>query len=139
MSSRPVPVRIPSARPAGLEAARPVGVVVPRLRGWLVFTMAVVAAFLLLIFSRTALDRTAFELADLEAGIEVAETRYWELRLEVARLQAPALVVERAQGLGLVYPDPAELRRVAVPGEGPAASDIDERWTELKALLGAQP
>lgn len=138
MSTRPLPFGVPSRR-AGLEVAAPVQVVVPRLRGWLLFTVLVVAAFLLLIFSRTALDRTAFELAEFETGIEVAESQYWELRLEVARLQAPNLVVEQAQELGLVYPDPADLRRVAVPGEGPAASDIDERWTELKALLGSQP
>jgi hypothetical protein len=138
MSSRPVPLRAPRQGTA-LENAVPVPVTVPRLRGWIIFTIAVVAAFLLLIFSRTALDRTAFELAELETGIEAAETRYWEQRLEVARLQAPDLVIERAQGLGLVYPDPGKLRRVAVPGEGPAASDIDERWAELKALLNSQP
>ena len=57
MSSRPAPAPIPPAAHS-LDVAVPARVLVPRLRGWLVFTIAVVAAFLLLIFSRTALDRT---------------------------------------------------------------------------------
>jgi hypothetical protein len=138
MSARPVPLHLPQAGSVG-EAAVRHRFAVPRLRGWLLFTTLVVAGFLLLIYSRTALDRSAFDLAELESSIATAESQYWELRLEVARLQSPDLIEARAADLGLVYPDPAELRRITVAGAAAADSEIDERWTELKALLSSQP
>ena len=138
MSARPVPLRLPQAGSVG-EAAVGHRFAVPRLRGWLLFTILVVAGFLLLIYSRTALDRSAFDLAELESSITAAESQYWELRLEVARLQSPDLIEGRAADLGMVYPDPAELRRITVAGAATADSEIDERWTELKALLSSQP
>lgn len=109
----------------------------PRLKGWVFFTAVAVAAFMLLIYSRVALDRSAFILNDLEAQIVSEETRYWELRLEVAELQAPDRVSRAAEGLGLVYP--TERLTLEVAGVDPTGSDIDEHWADLKALLSAQP
>lgn len=109
----------------------------PRLRGWMVFSILVVGAFLLLIYSRIALDESAFVITELEAEIAEEETRYWELRLQVAELHSPERVIRAAEGLGLVYPEsrlPLEAPGVEVPG-----SEIEERWAELKALLSAQP
>ncbi len=109
---------------------------IPHVRGWLVFTIAVVAAFFVLIYSRTALDRSAFELADLESRIVAEETRYWELRLDVARLQTPDRIMRLGEQMGLVYP--AEIRPVTAAGTNDGSSGIEDRWTELKALLSAQ-
>ncbi len=120
----------------GLDLVRGREARVPHIRGWLVFTVAVVAAFFVLIYSRTALDRTAFELQDLESRIVAEETRYWELRLDVARLQAPGRIMRLGEEMGLVYP--SEIRPVAVAGSRAGASGIEDRWTELKALLSAQ-
>ena len=125
----------PTAAP-GLDLVSGRVVRVPRVRGWLVFTAAVVAAFFVLIFSRTALDRTAFELQDLEARIAAEETRYWELRLDVARLQAPDRIMQLGEEMGLVYP--AEIRPVTATGTQAGAGGAEDRWTELKALLSAQ-
>lgn len=108
----------------------------PRLRAWMVFSILVVGAFLLLIYSRIALDGSAFVIDELESQIADEETRYWELRLQVAELQSPERVIRAAEGLGLVYPDarvPLEASGVEAPG-----SDIEQRWAELKALLSAQ-
>ena len=109
----------------------------PRLKGWMFFTILVVAAFLLLIYSRIAIDKSAFVLNDLEGQIVAEETRYWELRLQVAELQSPQRVSRAAEGLGLVYP--TERTTLEVAGVEPTSSDIDERWADLKALLSAQP
>lgn len=108
----------------------------PRLRGWMVFSILVVGAFLLLIYSRIALDGSAFVITELEAEIANEETRYWEMRLQVAELQSPERVIRAAEGLGLVYPD----ARVPLqaPGVEASGSDIEERWADLKALLSAQ-
>lgn len=108
-----------------------------RLRGWVVFTLAAVLAFLSLIYSRVLLDRSAFVLDDLEYQLETAETRYWEMRLEVARLESPERVVRAAQGMGLVYPTARRtIEAIAIDRD---SADVAENWLELKPLLSAQP
>ncbi len=108
----------------------------PRVRWWLLLAFTVVIAFLALIYSRVLLDRSAFLLEDIEYQMEVEQSRYWELRLEAARLQAPERIVEQAAGMGLVYPD--EIRTLEVPGIGSPGSDSDDRWVDLKAILSAR-
>ncbi len=110
---------------------------VPRLRGWLLLTLTVVAAFFLLIYSRVTLDHSAFVLEDVEQRLEAAETRYWELRLEAAELQSPDRITQLARDIGLVYP--SEVRTVEVSGIAIPGGDVEDRWVDLKALLSAQP
>lgn len=109
----------------------------PRLRGWLLFTVLVVVAFLALIYSRVTLDQSAFVIEDLERQMAEEETLYWDLRLEVARLESPERIVRAAEGLGLVYPEARTTVTAHGVTEGPTAGG--ERWFELKALLSAQP
>ncbi len=135
MTTRRAAVPLPPA--GGLDVVAGRALRLPRLRGWLLFTIAVVVAFFVLIGSRTALDRSAFELKELETRIAAEEQRYWELRLEVARLEAPDRVMARAAELGLVYP--AEVRRTTAVREGPAGGNVEQRWGELKSLLNSQP
>lgn len=129
---------LPLPRTSGLQvlsgaASRPA----PRLGSWLILTVVVLAAFFLLIYSRIALDRSAFVLEEIGRQTAVEETRYWELRLESARLQAPERIVARAQELGMVYPEQVETLEVA--GIGSSVGGAEERWADLKALLAAQP
>ena len=132
-----------TARPQALTPAAGLELVVDRpvrrlrLRGWVVFTLAAVLAFMALIYSRTLLDRSAFVLDSLEGEIEAAETRYWEMRLEVARLESPQRVIRAAEGMGLVYP--SSRQTVEAVGFASDVADIDENWLELKTLLSAQP
>lgn len=109
----------------------------PRLGPWLLLTVVVLAAFFLLIYSRIALDRSAFVIEEISRQTAVEETRYWELRLESARLQSPERIIDRARELGMVYPDSVETLEVA--GIGASATGAEVRWADLKALLGAQP
>jgi cell division protein FtsL len=108
-----------------------------RIGGWLALAITVAASFLLLISSRIALDRSAFVLEDVERNIATAEARYWDLRLQVTDLQSPSRIAGLAAQMGMVYP--AELHTVTVPGLGDPGPGIEERWADLKALLGAQP
>ena len=73
----------------------------------------------------------------IQTQIEAAETRYWELRLEVARLESPQRVIRAAEGMGLVYPT----SRIPIEAVGVdrAGAEVDENWLELKPLLSAQP
>jgi hypothetical protein len=131
--TRPV-YRVPAAGPRFHVvvggAVRP-----PRLRGWLLVTVTVLIAFFLLIFSRVALDRSAFVLEDLRRQAEIEEARYWELRLEVSRLQEPDRITGLAEEMGMVYP--GDVVTIEVPGMGAASSNADDRWVELKGLLSA--
>ena len=108
-----------------------------RLRPWIVFAIVVVVAFFGLIFSRVSLDRSGFELDDLEAQIAIEEARHWDLRVAVARLQDPDRITQIAAANGLVYP--AERIAIEVPGIESEGLDDDYRWAQLKAVLTAQP
>jgi len=108
-----------------------------RIGGWVALAITVAASFFLLISSRIALDRSAFVLEDVEGEIATQEARYWDLRLEVTELQSPSRIADLAAEMGMVYP--VSLRTIAVPGLGEPGPGIEERWADLKALLGAQP
>ena len=135
MTTNPAVLR----RRSAVDLERAVAVVrhKPKLRPWIVFTLTVVIAFFAMIYSRISLDRTAFELDELEDRIAEEEARFLELELEVARLQNPARIDELARSLGLEYPTalvsmPVQLIEV----EG---LDPDLRLAQLDRLLSAQP
>jgi cell division protein FtsL len=109
----------------------------PRVRPWIAFILAVIVAFFAMIYSRTSLDRSAFDLTELEAQIAEEEARHWDLRVEVARLQSPDRIAEKAESMGMIFP----ARRVAleVPGVDDEGLDPEYRWAQLKALLSATP
>ena len=131
-----------TARPLRSTASRPRLRVVagrrprrPSVAPWMVFTLVVVVAFVGLVLARTALDRGAFELADLEGRIAQAETENTQLRLEIARLEDPARIAPLAEELGFVYPD----RRspLLVSGVVVDHRDADPRWAEIDRLAAA--
>ncbi len=109
----------------------------PRLRHWTIFTVIVLLAFFGMIYSRISLDRSAFVLDELRDLIAEEEARHWDLRLEVARLQAPDRITTKAGEMGLVYP--TERSDLAVPGVDPDGVDPEYRWAQLRAVLSAQP
>jgi len=106
-------------------------------RVWALVGITIMAAFFLMIWSRIALDNTAFDLHEIGSKTVTAESRYWELRLESARLQAPARIIEAASAMGMVYPE--RVRTIEVAGLGREGSETEERWVDLKAVLGARP
>lgn len=129
-----LPLRAPDLRVVDAPAVAPAR---PPIGAWLVLAVVVVGAFFILISSRIALDRTAFELDRLDREIAAEESRYWELRLEVTELQSPERIRELADEMGMVYP--ARVETIDVPALGTPVRDLEERWADLKALLSAQP
>lgn len=128
-----------TARPA--RAARPHLRVVagagrrrPNLGAWVLFTLLSIGLFFALILSRVALDAPAMELHDITSQIEAEKGHYQELRLEVARLQAPDRVLPRAEELGLVKPDDVRLVMADLDQAAP-----ENRWVEVKSILAAAP
>jgi len=108
-----------------------------QLRPWVVFAVVVIGAFFALILSRVWLDRTGFELDELEHEIAVEEARLKDLRVEVARLQDPDRITAVAIAIGLVYPQ--ERIEIEVPGIAGDQLDPEFPWAQLKVVLTAQP
>jgi hypothetical protein len=78
-----------------------------------------VVAFLGLGFARTSLDRSAFDLAELDRAIEEQLALNEQLRIEVARLENPARLAPLADEMGLVIP--SDTNRLLVNLDAPAA------------------
>ncbi len=76
----------------------------PTLAPWMVVVLIGMVAFLGLGFARTSLDRSAFDLAELNREIATQEALNRNLRLQVARMESPARIAPLADQLGLVIP-----------------------------------
>lgn len=97
----------PLRRPAsedGLRVLRGRRLRKPSIAPWMIMVMIAVVAFLGLGFARTSLDRSAFELAELNKSIDEQAALNEQLRLEVARLENPARIAPLAHEMGLVIP-----------------------------------
>lgn len=92
-------------REQGLRVLRGRRVRKPSIAPWMIMVVIAVVAFLGLGFARTSLDRSAFELAELNKAIDEQAALNEQLRLEVARLENPARIAPLADELGLVIPD----------------------------------
>lgn len=76
----------------------------PTMAPWLIMVLIGVVAFLGLGFARTSLDRSAFELAELNKAINDQTAINRQMNLEIARLENPARIAPLAEELGLVIP-----------------------------------
>lgn len=110
----------------------------PAVAPWVGFALVLVVAMLGLALARTALDRGAFELSELNRRVAAAETHNERLRLEVARLESPARIGPMAEALGLVYPSGRTL--LLVDGVGRPTPVGDPRWAGIdRYALEANP
>lgn len=136
MAARTAPARIPrsglrvipgrSRNPARIGA---------RQLGMLVLAIAM---FFTLIYSRIFLDRAAFEIEHLEGLISEQETRFDELRLEVAQLESPQRIFAEAERMGMVLPDEGRTIYAAVPKPANEISQLASSGsTPLLATVGA--
>jgi cell division protein FtsL len=103
----------------------------------MVVVVAVLVAFFGMIYSRISLDRTAFELQELEHQITQQQEQMEGLRVEAARLQDPEVITARAAGLGLVYPE----SRTPLLVDDVETQRVVERVVraDLRAMRSAQP
>lgn len=92
---------------------------------WMIMVTIGVVAFLGLVFARTSLDRSAFELDRLNRAISEQEALNEQLRLEIARMENPARIAPLAEEMGLVIP--GETRQLLVDlDRGPAIVSVEE-------------
>lgn len=76
----------------------------PSLAPWMIMVLIGVVAFLGLGFARTSLDRSAFELHEINEALEQQGAINRQLHLEIARLENPARIAPLAEELGMVIP-----------------------------------
>lgn len=137
MAARTAPARVPGTglRVIPGRSRNPARLSIRQL-AWLLLA---VAMFFALIYSRIFLDSAAFELTKLEGLISEQESRFDELRLEVAQLESPQRIYAEAQAMGMVLPE--EGRTVYAPMPV-AADEIGELAsagsTPLLATMGAR-
>ena len=135
MTVRPLSADEVSAAPLRVVSSRRLRR--PQLGMWAVYTLVAVVAFFALIYSRTALDGTAFELRELNQQIAVEQERQQQLGLEVARLASPGEIVPAAEEMGLVLPH--EVIPVAAEGVVISNDDLAARLAGPAADVRASP
>ena len=108
----------------------------PRIVPLVFYTVLVVALFFAMIYLRIALDRTAFELDELERAIELEESRTLDLRLEIAQLQDPIRIATEAERIGLAHP--SERLALVVTGRRDPAPPVSPE-TPISAHQGRTP
>lgn len=100
----------PAAAPPGVDAARPQLRVVPdryrRRRRVRIAAAAAAASITVTLFAvvgfNVVLAQNQIELQALQQQLQTEQTRYYDLRDEVAHRSSPARIVSRAAGLGFV-------------------------------------
>jgi anti-sigma factor RsiW len=99
----------------------------PSIAPWMIMVIIAVVAFLGLGFARTSLDRSAFDLAELNKAIDEQLALNEQLRLEVARLENPARIAPLADDLGLVIPPETNQLLVNLDVPSPVVAETDGR------------
>ena len=99
----------------------------PSIAPWMIMVIIAVVAFLGLGFARTSLDRSAFDLAELNKAIDEQLALNEQLRLEVARLENPARIAPLADELGLVIPVETNQLLVDLDVPSPVVAETEGR------------
>lgn len=123
MSVRPLPEAAGQERLRVLQGRR---LRKPTVAPWMIMALIGVIAFLGLGFARTSLDRTAFELAELNKSIDEQLAVNRALELEIARLENPARIAPLAKELGLVVPDGTNQLLVDLEPAAPLVAEAEQ-------------
>jgi cell division protein FtsL len=91
----------------------------------MIMVVIAIVAFLGLVFARTSLDKSAFDLAELDQAIDEQSALNEQLRLEVARLENPARIAPLADELGLVIPAETNQLLVDLDAPSPMVAEVD--------------
>jgi len=97
----------------------------PSIAPWTIMVMIAIIAFLGLVFARTSLDKSAFDLAELNKSIDEQLAINEQLRLEVARLENPARIAPLADEMGLVIPTDTNQLLVDLDAPAPVVAQAE--------------
>jgi cell division protein FtsL len=91
---------------------------------WMIMAVIGVVAFLGLGFARTSLDKSAFELDEIDKAVAQADAVNRQLSLEIARLENPARIAPLAEELGMVIPVATNQILVDLDDQAPVFAEI---------------
>jgi cell division protein FtsL len=135
MAARTAPARFPASGLRVIPGRSPARIGLRQL-AWLLLA---VAMFFSLIYSRIFLDRAAFQITTLEGQISEQQTRFDELRLEVAQLESPQRIYAEAVRMGMVLPEEGRTVYAPMPAATDDASGLEASdSTLLLATVGAR-
>lgn len=97
---------------------------------WMVVAVLGVVAFFGQGIARTALDRSAMDLAQLNREIAVQEAINLDLTLKLARLESPARIAPLAEEMGLVLPMTTHQLLADLDGPPPAFAGAEKDGTD---------
>lgn len=97
----------------------------PSIAPWTIMVLIAIVAFLGLVFARTSLDKSAFDLAELNTAITEQQATNEQLRVEVATLENPARIAPLADELGLVVPSDTNQLLVNLDAPSPMVAGLD--------------
>jgi cell division protein FtsL len=92
----------------------------------MIMAMVGIIAFLGLVFARTSLDKSAFELSELNRAIAQQSEINKDLRLEIAQLENPAHIAPLAEEMGLIIPDQTRQLLVDLTPSSPQVVTADD-------------
>lgn len=96
--------------------------------------LAIVATVFGLVFMNIAAAEGSFRLEELKARTAIEESRYLEMRYEVASKEAPAHVEMAAKEIGMVPPSDQRYI-VGPPGTTEPGGSSDNKTWEMKAVV----
>ena len=99
----------------------------PVVAPWMIVAVIALASFLGMGFARTSLDKSAFDLAELNRAIAEQTAHNQQLNLEIARLENPANIAPLAEELGLVVPSETKQILVDLEPIGPALAEANDQ------------
>jgi cell division protein FtsL len=96
----------------------------------MIMALVGITAFLGLVFARTSLDNSAFELADLDTAIAEQTEINRDLNIEIASLENPARIAPLAEEMGLVIPEETHQILVDLDRDAPQVVQASSEGTQ---------
>ena len=102
----------------------------PAIAPWMIMALVGVTAFLGLVFARTSLDNSAFELAELNTAIAEQTEINRDLNIEIAGLENPARIAPLAEEMGLIIPEETHQILVDLDRDAPQVVQASQEGTQ---------
>jgi len=115
----------------------------PRTRrlAFLVAAFALTGLLVVGVVSLQALvSQTAFRMERIQTENQQLSLQFDELRLQLATLSSPQRIEHEAKRIGLVYPQPNDVKTISIKGPAPNERELaDQPSFGVKRFIGASP
>jgi cell division protein FtsL len=133
--------RAPATKRRHLRVVRPPAPQRRRRLAFLVAAFALTSSLIVGVVSLQALvSQTAFRMERVQTENQQLQLHFDELRLQLATLSSPQRIEREARRIGLVYPDPANVKTISVKGGAAGERTLDDQPSfGVKQIIGSSP